>query len=414
MKRAAPACLGAFLLLSPPSARAEEANLEQARMYFNAGVQAYTAGRFAFAIQAFDQANRLAPRPAIVFSLAQAERKQYYVAKQPEVLAGAIKHFHAYLDQVASGGRRDDAANALAELEPLAARLSPEVISAPAAPAAPPTETGIMISSKTQGAVASVDGGRPVDVPFMQPLKPGKHRVHVSAPGFQDDDQDVVALPGATVPYEITLREKPALLWVQADAGADIVLDGRTVASTPLQRPVEASSGSHYLAVTKNGRKPFAKEVALERGKTTTVPVHLETTTQRVISYGVLGVGAAGLLAGGAFLTIALVEQGRAQQVLTDKGGHNIGVSEIGTYNDALSARDGWRTAGLVTLGASVAVLATGGILYLFDHPSPTAPGPTQEAPPKPATPPPKEPMEMSAVPMVGPGSFGAVLVGRF
>src|SRR5215472_3793788 len=163
MKSAPAAALSAAMLLAlAMPARAED--LEQAKMYFNAGAQAYSAGRYAFAVQAFEQAYKLAPRPAIAFSLAQAERKQFFVAKHNDVLAHAVKHYHEYLDQVPTGGRRDDAVNALAELEPLAARVSPETVQSNA-PAA--VETRIMVSSQTEHANGSIDGGAMKDIPFM-------------------------------------------------------------------------------------------------------------------------------------------------------------------------------------------------------------------------------------------------------
>ena len=55
-------------------------------MLFNAGAQAYASGQFDAAIQAFTEAQGILPRPAIVYSLAQAHRLgvafQDHVARQ--------------------------------------------------------------------------------------------------------------------------------------------------------------------------------------------------------------------------------------------------------------------------------------------------------------------------------------------
>ena len=73
MKRAAVAVFLLFAVAAPRIARAEEPDLlVQMKAYFNAGAEAYELGDFAAAIQAFDQAYRAMPRPAILFSLAQA------------------------------------------------------------------------------------------------------------------------------------------------------------------------------------------------------------------------------------------------------------------------------------------------------------------------------------------------------
>src|SRR5262249_49982115 len=77
--------LGTFTLvalLTAASGRADD--VEQAKNYFNAGATAYAAGQFVAAAQAFDQAYKLAPRPAILFSMAQAERRQYVIDSRPE------------------------------------------------------------------------------------------------------------------------------------------------------------------------------------------------------------------------------------------------------------------------------------------------------------------------------------------
>ena len=42
------------------------------------------------AIKAFDEAYRLAPRPGVTFSLAQAHRRQYGLDRKPDDLRGAL------------------------------------------------------------------------------------------------------------------------------------------------------------------------------------------------------------------------------------------------------------------------------------------------------------------------------------
>ena len=64
---------------SPTVARGGGATLE-ARQYFDAGAAAYAAGDYQAAIQAFDAAYALKPLPEIAFSLAQAERRQYFAS----------------------------------------------------------------------------------------------------------------------------------------------------------------------------------------------------------------------------------------------------------------------------------------------------------------------------------------------
>jgi hypothetical protein len=409
MRLTALVALGTLALgLRPAVARADD--VEQAKMYFDAGAQAYSAGRYAVAVSAFDLAYKLAPRPAILFSMAQAERKQWSVARQPEVVRSAVRHYHQYLDLVPTGGRRTDAADALSELEPMADRLGPTAD--PKEPPAPASATRLMISSTVATASASIDGGQKTETPLMETVTPGKHKVTLSAPGYFDETRDVVALAGAVVPTEIALKEKPARLDVSAEGSGDIAVDGRVVGTTPLPRPLEIASGVHLVSVSRNGYRAFSRDVTLARDKTSRLDVPFERTTQRWVSYATFGFGLAAVAAGGTFVGVALVEQGNAQKVLDDKARGNISSGELGTYPRSIDLRDGWRTAATASLGVGVAALAAGAFLYAFDRPGIGEPPPHSDAPP--AAPAKPRDMEMSAAPLLGPGVVGATWVGRF
>ena len=155
IRRALVRGLVAALPLVVTAAHAQPAqDLEQAKTYFNAGAQAFGAGQFTAAVQAFEEAYKLAPRPAILFSMAQAERRQYAVDRRPENLRRAVAHYRQYLKEVDKGGRRADAAQALSELEPMLAKLDAEPRAAGTPPAPPPevAQTRLMVSTQTKGA----------------------------------------------------------------------------------------------------------------------------------------------------------------------------------------------------------------------------------------------------------------------
>ena len=97
--------------LAPSAASAEE-DIEQAKALYNAGAQAYAATRYRDAVQSFEAAYRKAPRPALLFSLAQAYRRLYVVEQSPEALRAAIPNYRRY-GAVPQGGRRADATEAL-------------------------------------------------------------------------------------------------------------------------------------------------------------------------------------------------------------------------------------------------------------------------------------------------------------
>ena len=84
---------------------AKTGNEDQARMLFTVGAEAYSSGQYKAAIQAFSEANKILPRPAIVFSLAQSHRRQYVIDKDPEHVHEAARLFREYLAQVPEGGQ---------------------------------------------------------------------------------------------------------------------------------------------------------------------------------------------------------------------------------------------------------------------------------------------------------------------
>ena len=407
-KRAAATAL-ALLVLAASTANADDA-LDQAKTYFSAGAQAYDAGRFGAAVQAFQQAYALAPRPAILFSMAQAERKAWFVDKRADDLKHAIEHYHAYLAQVPTGGRRGDAADGLAELEPIASRMAPQDLT-PATSPGTEAKTRMMVTCATSGAHASLDGGPDTEVPLIDDVKPGKHHVRVSAEGYFDEERDALAATGSLAALDVVLRPRPAQLSIQLGASAAITVDGRPAGTSPLARPLELPAGPHFVAVTKNGYDAFSREITLERGKAASIAPSLETSGQRTTAWVFFGAAGAGLLTGGAFTTAALVEQSNALKIQQSQKVGNIPASDVPAYVSDVSARDRWRTVAIAGYGAGVGLAAIGVVLWIFDTPSVQPP---LEAPPRPGEPPKKgEPIELSLLPWVNPGGAGVAFGGR-
>jgi hypothetical protein len=404
--------VGALLVASAARAADDPAAVEQAKTFFSAGAQAYDAGRYGAAIQAFQQAYALAPRPAILFSMAQAERKSWYVDKRGDDLRHAIEHYHRYLELVPTGGRRGDAADALAELEPIASRMSPQETATP--PVAVEPKTRIMVTSSTPGARASLDDGPLTEVPLIDDVKPGKHHVRVQADGYFDESREALAATGSLSAIDIPLRDRPASLTVALDATASISVDGRPTATTPLSRPVELPAGTHVITVTRNGCRAFTREVTLERGKAASLDVKLQSSGQRTAAWASLGTAGAAVLAGGAFTGVAFVEQSNAQKILDAQKNANISSGQVGAYQSDVDARDRWRTAAVATFGAGVGLLAVGSVLWLFDTPTVELGPPPGESPARPAEPPKKrEPVDLGLAPWIGPGGVGVAFGGR-
>ncbi len=401
----------ALVLVLPVVARADESDTQRAQALFNVGAQAYAQGEFKGAIDAFAEAYRVSPRPGLLFSIAQAHRKQFYAMHDAADLRAAIENYRAYVGKVSSGKYRVIAVDELAELEGVATKTGIAVGQVNAAPTEK-ARTRIMVSSAVDGARVALDDGPAKPSPLIADVTPGKHSVRVEADGYFGDQHPLVAVEGGLVALEVPLREKPAELTVHAENGSDVLVDRRPVGRTPLAGPIELPAGTHYVALTHNGRRPYGEEVRLARGETKTLDVELGGTQQRVVSYVLLTTAAASVALGGVFIGLAFWEQGQAESTLATSATRNITQSQLDAYSSAVNARESFKLAAYGAFGGAVALAAGAGALFLFDTPRPLlGPARFDDHGPQKQT---LSPLEVAAVPVVGPSFVGASIIGRF
>lgn len=397
------------------------ADVAKAKALFEAGGRAYDAGDFETAIQAFEQAYKLVRREGLLFSLAQAHRRQFTVGSDRVHLERAIALYRQYLAEVSQGGRRAEAAKALGELEALAGKPTPPNGEAPAEPApARVAPTRLALSAAVEGATISIDGAAPRVSPFSVQVDPGPHRVVVSAPGYRDKELVLVAIEGELVPASnIELEEQPASLTLLTDAGAAISVDGRFVGEAPLSRPLELPSGRRFVAVTRAGHQTRTIDLELGRGEAQRLELDLSTTTQRDFALaGAIGSGA--LLTGGAVLGgLALVRQSQAKDLYaiprTER--RALRPAELDEYLSLRSERDRLvaGASAIAGLGVVVGVVSLG--LYAFDEPAPVL-APDEPTKPRPREAPPARPeapsMEVGLLPVLSVDTAYLGVVGRF
>ncbi len=403
--------LGAVGVLSPRLARAADASpVDQAKVQFNAGAQAYSAGRYDAAVAAFEDAYRLAPKPQILFSLAQAERKNYFAGgkRDPHMLVRAVAHYEQYVKEVKEGARVPDAADALSELGPLAAKLEPSVVAQQPANTVTSTAARVTIYSPVEGAKVSIDGGAFVDAPFIGEVTPGKHHVHVSAEGYGDATRDVVGEPGQRTTLDVPLEEKPADLVVDSDRALDVYVDGRAVGVAPSSVPFHVQPGAHVVSLIANGRKIDSHDVVLVHGKKHVVTAELQRSGQRTLSGVLLGAGAASVVAGVVTGAVSLSAESRAKKIRDASG--NITGTDLTDYQSSVKERDDFKTASVVTLSAGGGLLLTGVFLYFFDKPELIGAPPPKDN----AAPPKKTNVDLALAPLLSPTVGGVVVGGRF
>lgn len=387
--------LGLLVVLLSAPARAEtSADRQAARRYFEAGNAAYSAGQYALAARAFEEAQRLAPLPEITFSTAQAYRLAYYQDRRPELLRRALELYRRYLKEAPSGRRRSHATLHIEAIEGLLGGPVESPTIEPLPRPAPATE--LMVTSKTPGARGRIDGGEWLELPFSKSVSPGKHRVTVDAPGHDPADREWLVVAGRLVVADTLLEPRPALLRVVAPAGAEVVIDEQVVGTAPLLRPISVSPGKHRVRVSLRGHRPWARSERVERGQTVTVRAErLGVTDQRVVASWMLG-GAAvlGTAALGTGL-FALAAERRVQRYDDSRAEGPKTASQLQQRNDDLKTRDDFRTATYLLLGAAVAAGTTGAVLWWVDTPS-------------------AEPKTVGVQPWVGRDMLGVGWAGRY
>jgi PEGA domain len=377
-----------------PAPGASPEDVERAKESFRIGAAAYAAGEYLAAIAALDSAYALAPLPAIAFSLAQAERRQYFVDRRLQHVVRSVALFRRYLEQVPSGGRRADAIEALAQLEPLA--LSQQTAAPLPEPEARTPSTRLLVIAEAAGARVWVDDIELVGTTIRE-VTPGKHRVRVRAPGYHDAEREVVAVSGELIPVSMVLAELPGTLEVTAPEAAEIYVDGAFAGLGGVGVPLAVSSGHHRVSVAQNGHRMAIHEVDVPRAGRQRLSVELEPTGQRLTSNALL-IGGGVALGVGTFLTVMAVQSDDvAQDFLDKRGRENVSVAELVRYRADVQRRDRYRVMAGVSFGASIALLVTGLFLHELDQPR------AEEL---------NRTVELGAD--IGPGHLGARLQGAF
>jgi tetratricopeptide (TPR) repeat protein len=354
----------------------------RAKSLFRAGASAYKVGNFSAAVQAFDQAHAIDPKPAIRFSAAQALRRWYAVSEDPGHLVKALHYYREYLGAVKTGGRVLDASRAKNEIEILLAQLGvapdgtatngedgPSVV----APRRVPASRGTLMidGPELPGAVTSIDGKVIGGWPVFAELTPGRYKVRVEAPGYEPFERPANTVAGQLTPVEASLTPLPGRIAIASDDGAEIIVDGRPMGRLPLPSPLALPSGTHRVVLGRSGYQVFAKDVALERGQEVAVDAPLSMTAQRVTSWVFFGGAGAGAAAGITLAVFAVRARGEARDIrdAADDQGRALEVAEARDYNAALQRRDDFTQAAGATLVLGAASAGVGLLLYLLDDP---------------------------------------------
>lgn len=346
---------------------------EQARAFFEIGAQAYERGRFSEAIEAFTNAYARAPRPGLLFSIAQAHRRAFVASGDTSQLASAVEHYRAYLASPPPLPRKRDAELALARLVRLARSAARAEVDDRAN-----DSSRLMVSTGTPGALVQIDGGEAITtLPHVATIAPGTHEVTLTAPGHAKQTRQILVPAGAAFALDVDLQPLPGSLSLTGLDGSEVWLDGRLVAGLPVER-LPVGAGPHQLVVRTRGRLSYGRRIQVAPERDTRLDVVLEYTRQRYVSWAFLAASGACLLSSGVLALVSLREQGVARNLADTRDQERpLLASELDAYERAARQRDRYRAASIGTGLAGAGLGIVGALLFAFDTPPvPSAPRP--------------------------------------
>jgi tetratricopeptide (TPR) repeat protein len=164
-----------------------EARRSDAKQRYQRGVEQYRAGRYAEAVAAFLEADRLAPSPALSFNIARAYERL-------DDTSGALRWYRDYLRR---NPNAKNAAGVKERIAALAARLA---------------QTGLQqlsVLSTPDGATVLVDGQAVGATPFTGELAPGRHLVLIERQGYRQARHEIVLAPSTPTELNVSLEPEP-------------------------------------------------------------------------------------------------------------------------------------------------------------------------------------------------------------
>lgn len=377
----------AVQLSAPPK---EQWDTDAADAIFKKGTSAYHERRYRDAIELYELAYAAEPSDGTVYSLGQAHGEIYEAESDSIHYDLAVRRYNDYLAIAGNDGFY--AAAAATNLNRLAALKAGET---------PPTR--LIVTSDTDRAWMTIDAGPRQSADGGVEVGPGEHIIEVGAPGHHTERRRVLIEEGQRLAVTVQLRALPGTIRVRGPKGAALAVDGVSYPKLPLSRGLELPSGRHFVTVTKRGKVPYSQELELHSEETLELDATTGPSTQRVLSYVLVGFGGAGLVTSAVTTGLAFSAQRRAEALEDRRTSLSLTTSEYESYASELQRRGRLRTAAIATAAAGGPLLVAGLLLMFIERPRVETPvldrGQTAKA---------RSRRSVFAAPVVAPGHAGA------
>lgn len=135
------------------------------------------------------------------------------------------------------------------------------------------------ITSNVPGAEVYLDDksvGVYTRTPFSGNVKPGKHKIWVTADGYDEFYQEIEVVAGETMSINAGLKGSPVgYVSVSGDnvEEAKVYLDGKSLCTSPCRKPV--SQGKHRITIKRKGYKSYTRKITVPAGQELSLRVEL-------------------------------------------------------------------------------------------------------------------------------------------
>jgi tetratricopeptide (TPR) repeat protein len=216
------------------------AAVSEARERFQRGVALSEERNYNAAMVEFQRAYELTRNPVVLFNISATHE-----------LTG---HFVEALDAMLDYERlapRENVAQRRAEIDATLARLRGRIGT-------------IVVRFEADGLSLRVDNLQRSVSEARSGLRvpAGRHRISLSAPHFTAREEEVDVAGGSTLVLSEPLVPEAAFMAVDCNvSGAEVLIDGRVVATTPTTSPLPVPEGSHHVMVRRAGFTVYETDV---------------------------------------------------------------------------------------------------------------------------------------------------------
>ncbi len=221
---------------TPPSPAA----VAEARERFQRGVALSDERNYNAAMVEFQRAFELTRNPAVLFNISATH----------ELTGHYVEALDAMLDYERLAPR-DTVAQRRAEIDATLARLRGRIGT-------------LVVRFEADGLQVQVDGLQRAVTEARAGLRlsAGRHRISLAAPHYTPREEELDLAGGSTVVLSEPLSPERAFMAVECNVqGAEVLVDGHTVATTPTTSPLPLAEGTHHVMVRRPGFTTYETDV---------------------------------------------------------------------------------------------------------------------------------------------------------